>query len=134
MFGPVKVPAYADAPLSLSDVTVEAAPSATGQAQPTIRRTFTTREHVEALTYVYAGLDRDDDIVPTAIHVQVLDATGRVAREQVLSMTERDFTRRRAECRITIPTDQLSPGAYLLRIDAAAGAASASKAVRFAVQ
>jgi VWFA-related protein len=134
VFAPVTIPSFANASLSISDVVVEASSSASAAPQPTIRRAFKTSERMQATLHVYEGLRRDDDIAPVTVRAQVLDATGRSVHDQTLALTERDFARRRADCRVAIPLDRLSAGDYLLKIDAAADKATASKAIRFRVE
>jgi hypothetical protein len=101
---------------------------------PTIRRAFKTSERMQATLHVYEGLGRDDDIAPTTVQARVLDPSGRAVHEQTLTLNPRDFARRRADCRLAIPLDRLSAGEYLLKIDAAADKATASKAIRFRVE
>jgi VWFA-related protein len=134
VFAPIAVPSFANAPLSISDVVVEASSSASAGTHPTIRRVFKTSERLQATLHVYEGLGRDDDIAPATVHARVLDPSGRAVHEQTLTLSARDFARRRADCRVAIPLDRLSVGEYLLKIDAAADTATASKAIRFRVE
>jgi hypothetical protein len=66
--------------------------------------------------------------------VQIVDTGGRTVRDQSLTIDAAQFTNRRADCRLTVPVDHLAAGEYLLRIEASAGKASATKAVRFSVR
>jgi VWFA-related protein len=134
VFAPITVPSFANASLSLSDVVVEASSSASIAMHPTIRRAFKTSERMQATLHVYEGLGRDDDIAPTTVQARVLDPSGRAVHEQTLTLNAQDFARRRADCRLAIPLDRLSAGEYLLKIDAAADKATASKAIRFRVE
>jgi VWFA-related protein len=134
VFAPITVPAFGDAPLSLSDMTIEAAPAPPVAPQPTIRRAFKSGEQVQAVLRVYEGLERDDAMVPVSMAASILDASGRAIHDETRTLTELDFTRRRSEVRFSLPVDQLPPGAYLLRVQASGGGAAALKAVRFAVE
>jgi VWFA-related protein len=134
VFAPITVPSFANASLSMSDVVVEASSSVSAAMHPTIRRAFKTSEHMQATLHVYEGLDRDDDIATATIALRVLDPSGRAVHEQTLTLNAQDFARRRADCRLAIPLDRLSAGEYLLKIDAAADKATASKAIRFRVE
>jgi VWFA-related protein len=134
VFAPITIPSFVNAPLSISDVVVEASSSASAAMHPTIRRAFKASEHMQATLHVYEGLGRDDDIAPATIALRVLDPSGRAVHEQTLTLNAQDFARRRADCRLAIPLDRLSAGEYLLKIDAAADKATASKAIRFRVE
>jgi VWFA-related protein len=134
VFAPITIPSYASAPLSISDVVVETSASATAAMQPTIRRSFKAAERMQATLHVYEGLRRDDEIAAATVHARVLDPSGRAVHEQTLTLNASDFARRRADCRVAIPLDRLPAGEYLLKIDAAAATATASKAIRFRVE
>lgn len=134
VFAPIAIPSFGDAPLSLSDVALETSASGAGPSSPTLRRAFTHADHLHVSGFVYEGLTRDDAIVPAAIHVRVLDAAGRAVHDQALTIVEHDFARRRAACQVAVPLDSLAAGSYLLRVDAAAGRATASRAVPFTIE
>jgi hypothetical protein len=137
VFSQIVVPAFDRAPLSLSDVVWYAAASGRKNARPVAtatRRAFGHTEIVQANLQVYEALASADAIVPVTVHVQIVDTSGRTVRDQSLTLDAMQFTNRRADCRLTVPVDHLAAGEYLLRIEAAAGKASATKAVRYSVR
>lgn len=137
VFGPVAVPLFGSAPLSLSDVIVEAASLAAALPQPpapvpTTRRVFQQDERVHTFVQVYQGTQRTGVIVPVSVRTTILDAKGRAVRDQLLALTPKDFTQRRAALALDI--GQLPPGGYLLTIDASMERHKASRTLNFAVQ
>jgi VWFA-related protein len=134
VFADVTVPAFESAPLSLSDVAIEASGAASARPSPTTRRTFRRGETVRAVLQIYQGTRRRDAIVPVTMRVQIVDAKGSAVRDQTLPFTATMFTNRRADCLITLPLANLAAGDYLLKLDAAADRQTAARAVRFAVE
>jgi hypothetical protein len=139
VFCPVVVPLFGSAPLSLSDVIVETTNRNAvepGLAVPvpmaTTRRVFEQDEEVRALVQVYQGTDRAAVIGPVSVRTGILDANGRAIRDQLLALTVKDFTDRRAALALDI--GQLAPGSYVLSIDASLGRQTASRILSFAVQ
>jgi len=139
VFCPVNVPLFGSAPLSLSDVIVETTNrKAAGPAlaipvpMATTRRVFEQDEGVRALLQVYQGTDRTAVIEPVSVRTGILDGNGRAIRDQILALTVKDFTNRRAALALDI--GQLAPGTYVLSIDASLGRRTASRILSFAVQ
>jgi len=139
VFCPVTVPLFASATLSLSDVIVETTgpvaallASAIPVPTTTTRRVFEQDERVRALVQVYQGTQRVDVIVPVSVRTTILDAKGRAIRDQLLALTVKDFTNRRAALALDI--GQLPPGEYVLRLDASLGRHTTSRILHFAVQ
>jgi len=133
VFSDVVVADFADAPLSLSSVSVEAGSRARAPAATT-RRTFTRAEQVRTVAQIYQGTQRTDAIAPVVMRVRIIDARGNAIRDESLPFAETAFTNRRADCVITLPLAQLPPGEYLLRLDASAARQTAGRAVRFSVE
>ena len=52
---------------------------------------------------------------------------------QTVRVTDREFVRHRTDYRLPILLAPLTPGAYLFRLEATAGAATVVKSVRFVV-
>jgi hypothetical protein len=125
VFGPVAVPSFGSAPLSLSDVIVET-------TSATTRRVFEQNESVRALVQVYQGTQRTGVIVPVSVRTSIVDASGRAMRDQLLTLTANDFSNRRAA--LAVDVGQLPPGEYVLRLDASVGRQTASRILRFAVR
>jgi hypothetical protein len=139
VFCPVAVPLFGKALLSLSDVIVEttggnAALPASASPVPmtTTRRVFEQDESVRALVQVYQGTQRTDVVAPVSVRTTILDAKGRAIRDQLLALTMKDFTNRRAALALDI--GQLPPGEYVLNIDALLGRQTTSRILHFAVQ
>ena len=139
VFGPVTVPLFGSASLSLSDVIVEAAgrtaalpASATPVPATTTRRVFEQDEEVRALVQVYQGAQRTDVIAPVSVRTTITDATGRTIRDQLLALTGKDFTNRRASLGVDI--GGLPAEEYVLSIDASMARQRASRILRFTVQ
>jgi VWFA-related protein len=139
VFSPVTVPLFGSASLSLSDVIVEAtgrtaALSASAIPVPatTTRRAFEPDEGVRALAQVYQGTQRADVPVPVSVRTAIVDATGRTIREQLLALTGKDFTNRRASLAVDI--GGLPAGEYVLSFDASMARQRASRILRFTVE
>jgi len=137
VFGMITIPAFGSALLSLSDTIVETLGGASGsasvpEATATTRREFEPGERVRVLAEVYQGTRSTRTIVPVSVHTSVLDAKGHAVRDQVLALTTKDFTNRRAA--IALEVGQLTPGEYVLRIEASQARQSTHRTLRFAIQ
>ena len=139
VFCPVTVPLFGNAPLSLSDVIVETTDrmaslpaSATQVPTTTTRRVFEQDEGVRALVQVYQGTQRTDVIVPVSVRTTILDAKGRAIRDQLLALTAKDFTNRRAALALDIGA--LPSGDYVLTVDASLARQKTSRVLHFAVE
>jgi hypothetical protein len=134
VFSEVTVPDFANAPLSLSGMSIEAATRTGAATTPSTRRTFKRGEVVRAVLQIYQGTRLTDAPSPVAVRVRILDAKGTAVRDQSLPFPESAFTNRRADCIITLPLSALTPGEYLLRLDATANRHTAGRALRFSVE
>jgi hypothetical protein len=141
VYAQLAIPPFGNAPLSLSDVTIEATsvvptPDRTPprQPSPTTRRVFHHSDQVRARMQIYQGTQRNDFIVPVSVRARVLDAQGRAVRDQSLVVAEQAFTNRRAGCQIAIDVEHLPPGDYLLSLDASFDRQATGRALSFAVQ
>jgi hypothetical protein len=139
VFGPVAVPLFSSAALSLSDVIVETTGRIASLPAPavpvptaTTRRVFEQDEAVRAVVQVYQGTQRTDAIVPVSVRTSILDAKGRAIRDQRLALTVNDFTNRRAALALDI--GQLPPGEYVLSVDASAERQTTTRTLHFAVE
>jgi VWFA-related protein len=128
VFSPIVVPRFDSAPLSLSSVTV------TAEGRTTTTRAFGRGHAVSAVLEIYQGTERRDPIEPVQVRVRVFDAANAAVRDETLTFAPAMFVERRATCRVGIPIEQLRPGDYLLRIDAAAPGGTTTRALRFAVE
>jgi hypothetical protein len=139
VYGPVAVPLFGSAPLSLSDVIVEtttrmAAPpeSVVPVSRATTRRVFELDESVRALMQIYQGTQRTGAVVPVSVRTSIFDANGRAIRDQLLALPAKNFTNRRAA--LALDLGQLPRGEYVLSVDASLERQKASRILRFAVQ
>ena len=134
VFSDITVPAFDSAALSLSGVTVDVASTSSGAPVPTTRRVFNSGERVRASVQIYQGTSRTDAPAPVVMQVQILDAKGRSVHEESLPFSATTFTDRRADCVMAIPLANLSPGEYLLKLEASAEQRRSGRALRFAIE
>ena len=139
VFGPVTVPLFGRASLSMSDVIVEttgrtAAVSASAIPVPatTTRRVFEQDEEVRALVQVYRALSAPTAIAPVSVRTSMSTRQGRAIRDQLLALTAKNFTNRRAGLALDI--GELPPGEYILKIEAAVEGHNAGHTLWFTVQ
>ena len=83
---------------------------------------------------IYQGTKRTDALAPVVMRVRILDAKGTALRDQSLPFPESSFANRRTDCVITLPLATLTPGEYLLKLDASANRHTSSRALRFRVE
>jgi VWFA-related protein len=134
VFSEVTVPDFDNARLSLSSVNVNVAPAPSADAASTLQRVFRRTDQVRAALQIYQGTRRTDPIVPVSIRVQIVDAKGATVRDQSLPFTETMFTNRRADGVMAIPVANLTPGEYVLKLDASAAGERTGHSLRFAVE
>jgi hypothetical protein len=134
VFSDVTVPRFDSAALSLSGVAIDVASAASAAPSTTTRRVFHRNERVRALLQIYQGTERTEAIAPVSMRVQILDAKGGAVRDQSLPFAEQAFTKRRADCVITLPLAALPPGEYLLKLEASMDRQTSGRALRFAVE
>ena len=145
VFSHVTVPAFTSLPLSLSSIVVNAQRTTSSvpldaldgllPMAPTTDRTFARAETVSAFLRVYQGAGRNDALAPVAVRVQIVDAQNRAVRDEVLPLGAAEFTSDRGtDLRLALPLARLTPGDYLLRIEAAMGERVAGRAMRFSVE
>ena len=134
VFSDITVPDFDHAPLSLSGMSVETASSGGGAATPTTRRAFKRGDVVRAVLQIYQGTQPTDALAPVVMRVRILDAKGTALRDQSLPFPESSFANRRTDCVITLPLATLTPGEYLLKLDASANRNTSGRALRFRVE
>ncbi len=134
VFSDVTVPSFESDPLSLSDVTVDVAASASSGPVPTTRRVFHRGDRVRALLQIYQGTNRTEPAGAVSMRVQIVDAEGTAVRDQALTFTEAMFANRRADCVITLPVANLPPGKYLLKLDASLDRRTSGRMLAFSVE
>jgi hypothetical protein len=140
----VTVPAFAAAPLSLSNIVL-AAPSGTLTAPkdflspvlpivPTARRDFARTDRFAAFFRIYQGSDRQDPLVPVQLQSTVVDAGDRVVATETRTLDAGQFANgRAADYYVVLPLATLAPGDYLLKVEAKMAPRVAGRAIRFVV-
>lgn len=138
VFAPLRVPRFADEPLTLSDAVIEAsgdaavAPPGQTVLSPTTRRTFGRNEYVRAVMQIAQGIGRADLLVPIAVRTRILDANGQTVRDKTRTVAEKDFGNRIA--RVTTEMNDLPAGSYVLSVDAASRERTVSRALPFSIR
>jgi len=145
VFSYVTVPAFAAAPLSLSNIVVTA-PNGTLTAPkdflspvlpivPTARREFARTDRFAAFFRIYEGTDRQDPLMPVQLQSTVVDAGDRVVATETRTLDVGQFAKNRAaDYYVVLPLTTLAPGDYLLKIEAKMGQRVAGRAMRFVVK
>ena len=141
VFQPVSVPAFAQAPISLSGIAIErsagggeTAAGANTEVSPITERTFARAEHVRAAFEVYQGTQRSDAIVPVSVRLTIADAHGKTVHEESVALTAQSFQARRARLRLAVPLERLEPGVYALRLEARTAEHTSGRALRLTVE
>jgi hypothetical protein len=138
VFAAIVVPRFDVAPLSLSDVIIQASvpPSAAAPHEPalgpTTRRVFSPAEQVRAVLEVYQGTRLTAPLSATSVRNRIVDAAGRAVRDQRVELAAKDFVNRKAA--LSIDMTALPPGAYTLTIEAALDRRSARRSIPFVVR
>jgi VWFA-related protein len=138
VFTNVEVPDFSKAALSLSGLVIGFARNANqdGLADllpivPTVSRVFPRSAQVAAFVRVYQG--GKDALAPVQMRLRVLDAGNRAAVDDTMTLAPARFgASRAADCPFQLPLSRLTPGEYLLTIEASAGK-TARRDVRFRV-
>jgi VWFA-related protein len=145
VFSYVTVPAFDQAPLSLSSIVIGAtrgtltAPkdflAAILPVVPTARRDFARADRLVAFLRIYQGTGRREPLLPVQLRAAVLDAQGTVVASEATALLSAQFDNARtADHYVALPLAGLAPGEYLLRIETEMGARTAGRALRFTVK
>jgi hypothetical protein len=136
----IDVPEFEDEVFVLSDLVVEhlegASPAApvrdSASNSVTLLRTFTSAGRVAARLRVYQrGREAPQ---PAILRFAIVDARDEVVREEEAVLSVEAFVpSRTTDYLYVVPTRELSPGEYLLRVVAASGNRTAERVLRFAV-
>lgn len=141
VYGYVDVPDFAREPVSLSGLIVEAGPAAAPAptlrdvvpVMPTARRVFARGERVSAFVRVYQGLSRA--MIPGYLTAEIRDDRNQSVFHQESRVLPAQFGAGRAmDFSLDVPTDRLTPGAYLLAVEARHGNDSARREARFSLR
>ena len=144
VYADVDVPDFANLPMSLSGVVLDASPGLTASPRdalatlmpivPTAERTFDARAQVSAFVKIYEGPKASTD--PVTFTVRIVDVAGAPVFEKQDTLDEEDFAglARTVNKHIPLPLLKCAPGAYLLTIEATMGKTAARRDVRFAIK
>jgi hypothetical protein len=139
----VDVPDFSARPLTLSGVVLfdRRAPTATPieavggvlDSSPTTRRDFTRADEVTAFARVYQKAATQPASVTVVF--RILDRDLREVTTTRIMMRPDEFSKAGvADARFALPTDTLSPGDYVLRMEAAGAGAATARDVRFSMK
>ena len=139
----VDVPDFAQQPLSLSGIVLDASPATLSVPKdtfggllpivPSARRSFDATDRVTAFARVYQALK--SPAVPVTVTTRVVDARDGVAStDTVMLAADRFAQNHAADHRVELPLSKLAKGDYLLTIETTAGALAARRGVRFTVR
>lgn len=130
----IEVPDFRREALSMSGVALQVSPGSEPLLRasiadllpvaPTARREFRPTDLVMAFVRIYQS---DPSAQPVAVAAALTDTRGRVAFQNRRPQTGSDYA-------LELPLEQLTPGEYLLTIEATAGKAKTSRNVRFTIQ
>ena len=141
VFVDVEVPDFAKNPLSLSGMVLQRASAARVADKviaglvpvaPTTVREFDSSDEVTVFLRVYQG--GKSRVVPVRISARVTDQRNNETSNQDAVIEVGDFGEARsADYRVRLPVAQLAPGAYILDVEAHAGARHLKRSARFTV-
>ncbi len=143
MYAEVEVPDFANAPLSLSGLMMEAIPAdatappgafdALVPVVPTSSRAFRQLQQVTAYLRIYQG--GKAPLGTVAVTARMRDRTDKVIGEGTETLGPDRFyvAGRAADYRFPIPVERLPPGPYLLTLDVALGPVTATRQVQFTI-
>lgn len=135
VFVDAEVPAQTSQPLSLSDVVIGARQPTTIArlslpVRPTTQRAFSATMPMAAFVQVYEA--PAGDAQPVQLIIRVLDTADALVQETSESIPATRFaSARTADVLVDLPLARVPSGDFLLTIDAKAGSACVSRAVRF---
>jgi hypothetical protein len=142
VFAFVDVPNFSRDDLTLTGVAIGTSPATPAAPAdlltdlmpipPTARRTFARAEQASAFVRVQQGGNRSD---PVTIVGRIVDTDGHVVRDDTQTFAADRFAATRgADYQLDLRVADLSPGDYLLSIEATSGKKSQRRNVRFSVR
>ena len=143
VFQDIEVPDFRKGPLSLSGVVLGVSPALASAPRdflasvvpiaPTTQRTFLAGHRPTTFLRIYQGGKKPAAAV--ALTTTIINEQDRTVVKATRTVEPSEFEAdRAADHRYDIPIDDLAAGAYLLRFEAAAGSARASRDLRFVVR
>jgi hypothetical protein len=145
VFSYVTVPAFASAPLSISNVVIGATAGTLTAPRdflspllpivPTGRREFVRSDRLTAFFRIYQGIGRQDALGPVQLRTSIADAQGAIVASESTTIGVDQFASGRSADRfLTVPLGKLVPGEYLLQLETTRGSRVAGRAIRFVVE
>ena len=141
VFVDVDVPDFAKSPLSASGLILQHQPAPAIRDKfisdlvpiaPTTQRQFLTSDNVAVFVRIYQG--GKGKIVPVRMTARVKDEKNGIASNHEAMLEVANFSdNRSADFGVSLPLDHLSPGEYLLEVDAQSGARHVTRTARFEV-
>jgi hypothetical protein len=143
VFADLDIPDVMHAPLSATEILIDASPPAAGGPKdafaglvpllPTARREFRASASATAYLRIYQG--GEAPLADVSLAISVLNDRGaRVAEAAgVLPASRFSEATRSLDHRFAIPLASLAPGQFLLSFEVKVGAASVTRHVRFAI-
>ncbi len=139
----VDVPDFRRAPLTMSGLFLEAMPARISvpsaafsgllPVQPTARRVFDHGDRVTGFVRIYQGVSRA--AMPGYVAARIVDDADHVVFQQESRIVPAQFGATRAmDLSLEVPVARLSPGPYLLTVEARHGNETARRDVRFEVR
>jgi VWFA-related protein len=144
VFSYVTVPAFAAAPLSLSNIVINATAGTLTAPKdflspllpvvPTTRREFARNDRLVGFFRIYQGTGRQDPLAPVQVQSTIVDARGMTVASETKMLEAGSFaTGRAADYYVAVPLTTLAPGDYLLKVETTLGTRAAGRAIRFVV-
>ena len=145
VFSYLTVPAFASAPLAISNVVIGATAGTLTAPKdflspllpvvPTGRREFARSDRLMAFFRIYQGVNRQDALGPVQLRSTIVDARGAVVASESSTLGAEQFGMgRTADHYLTVPLATLAPGEYLLQVETTMGSRVAGRAMRFIVK
>jgi hypothetical protein len=141
VFVDVDVPDFAKEPLSASGLIVQRRPAPHNADKfisdlvpivPTTHRQFLASDEVSVFLRIYQG--SKGKIVPVRMTARVRNEKNAIASNHEGLLEVANFSESRAaDFSVSLPLDHLSPGEYLLEVDAQSGARHVTRTARFEV-
>lgn len=141
VFVDIDVPDFAKDPLSASGLILQRQPAPAIRDKaiadlvpvvPTTHRQFLASDDVAVFVRIYQG--GKGKIVPVRMTARVKDERNTVASNQEAMLEVANFSEgRSADYEVSLPLEHLSPGEYLLEVDAQSGTRHATRTARFTV-
>ena len=139
----VDVPDYQRAPVALSGMLMSVTPGGVVVPDtaleglvpvvPTTRRDFSSSDRVSAFVRLYQGVSRV--LIPGYVVAEILDDHDTSVYRQETRLAAGQFGASRAvDFSVEVPVDRLSPGQYVLGVEARHGNETARRDVRFTVR